>query len=83
MGKHCLLACSQDPTQLPFSYAYHHLPRDGTAQGGLGPPIFYINNQENAPRDRTAHLVEGHLMLPLPRCVKVTPTIATRVPQVT
>lgn len=68
MGKHCLLACSQDPTQLPS-----HMPTI-TCLGMVLPKVGWallhstLSNQENAPRDRTAHLVEGHLTPPFQMC---------------
>lgn len=59
VSEHCLPTCSQALIQLPFSYAHHHLPRDGAAQGGLGPLTFYISNQKNTPQiSPCAQLIE-------------------------
>jgi hypothetical protein len=65
------------PSLLSYSIQYH-LPRDGSAQTGLVPPISIIN-QENVPqaylRDNSMGMV-SQLKFPLPRMslvsVKVT-----------
>lgn len=49
MEKCCLLDCSLSRCQSAFCTTQDHLPKHGTAHGGLGPPISIINLKKKNP----------------------------------